>query len=144
MSKMFGKNKVLLNISGHPLSDVAEGQAKDCGLRIVDIKVPNVDVKDPKSVLEYIKTVFETIAGSNKIIGLIKKNKFIVIPPGLGILCSGIIAMLHGISGSFPKQAWLIRDDDGVYKFELDDDGKIKTDLDLQKVRIQYRDFRRP
>lgn len=138
---MFGKDdKILLNISGHPLSDEAEGQAKEEGYKIINIPVPNVDVENPDSILEYLHTIFETLSKNKKVITAVRTNSYAVIPAGLSILTSSITAMLHGISGGFPTQLWLVRDEDGKFVFA---EG-FKTQLDLQDIRIKYRDFRHP
>lgn len=136
---MFEK-RLLLNISGHPLSAEAEQQLKDHEERfnVVDINVPNVDVNSVQSIMEYIKDIAQTLCKNSKIFQKIRRNDYLVIPPGLSILTSGTIALLHGISGTFPQQVWLVRNDEGKFMFGED----IDTKLDLQDVRIQFRDFR--
>lgn len=138
---MFGNDdKILLNISGHPLSDEAESQAKDHNFKVVSINVPNVDVTNPDSIIEYIHTIFETLSKNKNVITKIRKNDYAVIPAGLSILTASINAMLHGISGGFPLQLWLIRNEDGKFIFGED----LKTQIDLQTIRLKYRDFRHP
>lgn len=132
--------KVLLNISGHPLSDEAREQAEDGGYAIINIPVPNVDVTSSESILEYLEEVFKTLSKNKSVLNAIRTNNYGVIPAGMSILTSCIIAMLHGISGGFPTQLWLTRNDDG--KFVFGDD--FATQLDLQEIRLKYRDFRQP
>ncbi|MHA1291125.1 MAG: CRISPR-associated protein Csx15 [Promethearchaeota archaeon] len=128
--------KLLLNISGHPLSDLANSQAKERGYKIITCPVPNVDLAEPSSIQNYIKTVFDTLTKNKNIVRAIKTGNYIVIPPGLSILTSGITAMLHGLGGAFPNQLILVRNNEGIYEL-----GDV---FDLQKMRLDYRDFRNP
>ena len=128
--------KLLLNISGHPLSNVALSQAKERGFRVITIPVPNVDITEPQSIVDYIKKVYDTLTKNKNIVKAIKTNSYSVIPPGLSILTSGITAMLHGVSGSFPNQLWLVRNGKGVFE--------LGSSIDLQTERLKYRDFRNP
>jgi len=128
--------KLLLNISGHPLSDVAKKEAKDRDFKTITISVPNVDVTNVESIISYLKTIYETLTKNKNITNVIRTNNFTIIPPGLSILTSSVISMLHGISGSFPNQLWLIRNDEGIFV--------LGDSIDLQSIRLQYRDFRNP
>jgi len=126
--------KVVLNISGHPLSEVAQIGVKCDAELLVDIPVPNAELSIA-GFQEIANGIVETIAKNKKVLAAVKTNDYIVFLPGMGPIRDLVEAKLHGIAGCFPKSGSLVRNEDGIFDYA----GYI----DLQKIRDEARsDFR--
>jgi hypothetical protein len=122
---------LLINMSGHPLSQQAQDMAVKEGLQIQDIQVPNVDITMPNALIDFIKASLKPLVKNNEV----QQNQFQVIPPGMSILTVLCISALHGISGCFPKVRWLIKDSSGIFVLS-------QSPMDLQDIRLVFRGFR--
>lgn len=124
--------KFLINMSGHPLSDVAKETSKKMFDNIIDVPIPNITM-DNSSILKFIDDTMITLKNNKDLSKAILTNDFSVIPPGMSPLICGTISALHGASGSFPKITYLVRNQVGIFD--------IGGTIDLQDLRLKYRDF---
>ncbi len=123
----------ILNLSGHTLPSQATGiiKSKFQYFQIVDVKIGSYN--DEKLVEGATKIIKEAVEKMNNPLDL-ETGNFIIIPPGFAPLSSILMAVLHGISGHFPK-IWTFKRKDGAYILS----DKI---YDLQDIRIKSRESR--
>jgi len=122
--------KIAINISGHKLSDIATKHLKEYAKNIIDIPVPNADLDDLEP---YVAELMEILKKSKHASKAILTNEYILVIPGHAAIAYHIAAALHGGSGSFPTFTFTVRTDDGTYD--------IATPIDLNTIRLKYRDF---
>lgn len=110
----------IFNASGHPIasSDTVE---------VVDsVAIPNIDLGNPQAVIDAAMEIAEE-AGLHVLEGC-----YIALP-GMSVLAAAVLAAIHGKAGQFPKIAYAVRGDDGVFRFGAG------QEIDLWRVRMDAR-----
>lgn len=122
---------IIINASGHPLSEKAEDVFKERygAETIVDISIPNADVEDLVPSAENILKAAAENCGKKLLTG-----EYVLVPPGFSPLAIVTIAMLHGVSGHFPL----------LHPLKKAVIGFVPTDnaYDLQIIRTENRNAR--
>jgi hypothetical protein len=124
--------KYLINMSGHPLSDIAKKTAKNNFDSIIDIPVPNVELSST-NINKFVDDNMELMKKNKTLSKAIMTLDYAVILPGMTPIATAILSALHGASGNFPKIAFLKKNSEGIFDF-----GEI---IDIQEIRLKFRDF---
>jgi len=112
----------LFNASGHPLVD--------CPFTVTgEVGVPNADLTNPVSVAALARTIAEAAAPH------VRDGAAIALP-GMTTLSALVLAILHGMVGSFPRIAWAARVD-GKFVW------KAEYTADLHELRTAQRELGR-
>lgn len=125
------KGIVIVNASGHPLSEKAEQTFKGRynTESILNIKIPNVDIEDLVKYAEDIVNQIANYAGKKLLTG-----EYVLVPMGFSPLALVTLAMLHGITGHFPP----------IHPLKKGEFGFIPADAlyDLYEIRTNNRNNR--
>lgn len=124
--------KVLINLSGHPLSDNARKRVKK--YQIVNVDVPTIALDTLEGLVQGVQQMLAPLTGDNDVVTALKTGAYEIVPPGASSVALVTITILHAISGHFPKLRYFYRNADG--EFVLSDT------LDLQTLRTDARDSR--
>lgn len=100
--------KILLNLSGHPLSKEATNKFEHDYTLIVSAAEYHIDFE--KDINSQIKKLIESL---NIIID--GSQSITVIPPGHSILAILTITYIHGLIGFFPRICYMDLNDDDIY-----------------------------
>ena len=119
---------VLINLSGHPAPRGAEKRFK-----VVSVKVPTVDLGDEMAVSEAAKNLVEEALADEEAKEALLRGEASVILPGATALAGPVLALLVGVSGSFPTLYWAVRDQ-GAFR--------LSQGLELQALRLEARALR--
>ena len=126
--KSVPKGIIVVNVSGHPLSETAEKMFSDIYNTdsILNISVPNADIDNLVPNAEDIVNQMIDYMGKKILTG-----EYVVIPPGFSPLTLVLFAMLHGITGHFPRFHPLKKGDFGFVP--------ASSSYDLQTIRNNNR-----
>lgn len=121
------KRKMLLLNFSHPFSKEVEKQYR---IESFPLQIP-VDIagsRDPKQLETFVREFcLKCVNSDPKISGLVQVGKFVVALPGHSQATAVILAVLHGISGHFPRTIYQVRTESG---FEV-----VDNVMDLQTTR---------
>ncbi len=122
-------NSVLINFSGHSLSQEAIDELKLTYGNLVDAKPIEIAFND--NVEKQIKSLIESL--SVKIDG---SFSITIIPPGQATFAILLVSYLHGLIGHFPNICYLERTNSGIYL------PKTEYQVQPQEIRSAGRKFR--
>lgn len=122
-------NNILLNISGHPLSEKAIYELKKEFTEIEDIQISNIDFSS--SIELQIKNIFSDC--KSKIDGSIPLT---IIPPWQSTFAILIFSYLHGLIGYPPNICYLEANTDNIFS------PKTVFKFNLNKIKNSGRSFR--
>jgi len=117
--------KLLFNYSGHPLPSEPKGYL------IKNFEIPTADLNTPKKVVDTVTSLLKPAYEEYK--DEILKGQYEIVLPGMSVLSTSFLVVLHGLSGHFPTIRYIYRIDSGF---------KLSEPFDLQKVRLTARDSR--
>lgn len=120
---------VLINFSGHPLSEEARDELSIVYSRIIE-SIP-VDLIFDSSVESQIEKIIADLPV--KVDGSFALS---IIPPGQATFSILLVSYLHGLIGHFPNLCYLERSSSGVYL------PKVEYEVQPQKIRSAGRKFR--
>lgn len=123
---MFKKKYLMLNFS-HPFGTETEKQYRIVSFPL-QIPVDIAGSRNPNELETFVREFcLKCINSDPEISGLVQVGKFVVALPGHSQAAAIILAVLHGVSGHFPKTIYQVRVNDGFEPI----DGK----MDLQTTR---------
>ena len=123
--------KLLLNLSGHPAPKGAEEVFEE----VISVSVPNVDMAELTSVYEAARSLVRKALESadSKAKEAIRRGEAAVILPGASALAGAVLAVLVGVSGTFPGLYWAVRTENGFV---------LSEGMDLSSLRLEGRSLR--
>jgi hypothetical protein len=127
---------ILLNFLGHPVPG-PKPLHKLMWKKIVTVPVPTIYMAPEiahNQVVERAGQMVREILQDPEVRAALSRGEYEVILPGLTPLSVTLIAILHGLTGHFPRIRFSIRTEGGYV---------LSEQLDLQVIRIQARDLRR-
>lgn len=122
-------NSILVNFSGHPLSEQAKGELAKTYSEIIDSNP--VDLVFDENVEGQLKRIVENLR-----IKIDGSASVTIIPPGQATFAVLLVSYLHGIIGHFPNLCYLERSKEGVYL------PKVEYVVQPQHIRTAGRRFR--
>ena len=132
------KDFVLINLSGHPLTQEAKKEIISWGKCEIIEKIPNADLTDPDTYMENIIDICDKIVKElmedDEITQNLLVGKYFIIPPGKTSIAIAFTAILHGITGHFPIMSF-------SYMGEGDITFKITKPFDFRDLRLQFQNI---
>lgn len=125
------EQKILYNLSGHPLNTKTKEIFLKWNYHIIDIPIPNTELTY-EGLLNSAKEII--LKCGDEATNQLLTGNFVVIPCGMSGLWSILVAMFHGISGQFPNIIQLSRVESMFIP--------LLPPLDLQVVRNEFRTIR--
>ena len=122
--------RILVNLSGHPAPRGAEG-AFD---KVFSVPVPTVDLARKKALAEAAQSLVSQALEDAEVKEALLRGEAAVILPGASALAGAVLAVITGISGTFPEIRWAVRAEGGFV---------LSEGLDLATQRVAGRALRR-
>lgn len=123
------RGRLVLNMSGHPMHpDQAEGGWLD-GCQVLNVPTGFVDMNRPhEGAVQLLSRLDPEVLAA-----LAHGDAVVVALPGATALAAHLLAVIHGVAGSFPFLTWAVREGDRIL---------WKQPVDLHALRTASRERR--
>jgi len=121
--------KILLNLSGHP----APRGAEEAFEKVFSVEVPNVDLSRKRALAEAAQSLVSQALEDAEAKEALLHGEAAVILPGASALAGAVLAVLVGVTGTFPVLHWAVRTEGGF---------ALSEGLDLSELRLAGRALR--
>ena len=133
MLKKLIKPIASLFIAGEAIDDVMSWGKFDIEKDIIEKVIPTLDLSNTANIIKFCHEIIEELINIDQKAYNLLYRKCIVIPTGMASIAMVFIAILHGITGSFPLTAFSYYKKDAGYR--------LTKPHDFQDLRNRFREI---